>query len=70
MMITIIIIFGVNNELSINIVNNVLTSLSGTSVYYGQLYLSNQTPPAPPSGDGITAKNHLTNDLIWTVITD
>ena len=58
------------NYLPTSEVNNVLINLSGTSVNGGELYLSVQTPPACPTGDGIIAQNHLVNDLGWTVTVD
>jgi len=59
-----------NNLLTQSSVNNLLINLSeNTPQIYGSLNLSNQTPPACPSGDGILAQNYLVNDLGWTVNT-
>ena len=60
-----------NNLLTQYSVNNLLINLSeNTPQIYGSLNLSNQTPPACPTGDGIIAQNHLVNDLGWSVAVD
>jgi hypothetical protein len=59
-----------SNKLSVTSINDVLVNISGTSITNGNLFLQNQTPPACPTGDGIIAKNHLVNDLGWTVTVD
>jgi hypothetical protein len=61
------------NLLPVNNINSILVDLdntsSGFSFFSGTINLSGQTPPAPPSGAGITAKNNLIANFM-TVITD
>lgn len=62
-----------SNQLSISNINSILVGLdnnsAGKTIFSGTITLSAQTPPAPPSGAGITAKNNLIANGM-TVITD
>jgi len=58
------------NKLPVSSINDILISLSNTSITGGFFNSQNQTPPACPTGDGILAQNHLVNDLGWTVVVD
>jgi hypothetical protein len=62
-----------NNLLPVNNINSILIGLdnasAGRTVFSGTITLSGQTPSAPPSGGGITAKNNLIANGM-TVITD
>ena len=61
------------NNLSVATINQILIDLDATSgsktSFSGTINLSGQTPAAPPSGAGITAKNNLIANGM-TVITD
>jgi hypothetical protein len=62
-----------NNLLPVNNINSILIGLdnasAGKTIFSGTITLSGQTPSAPPSGAGITAKNNLIANGM-TVITD
>jgi hypothetical protein len=62
-----------NNLLPVNNINSILIGLdnasAGKTIFSGTITLSGQTPAAPPSGGGITAKNNLIANGM-TVITD
>lgn len=59
-----------NNKLPVFQVNSIIGWINTNhTVSGGQLSLGDQTPAAPPSGTGITAKNALIADG-WTVTTD
>lgn len=58
------------NYLPITIINQILVHLNSETTNYGQADLDGQTPPAPPSGAGITAKTNLQTVKFWTVNTD
>jgi hypothetical protein len=62
-----------NNLLPVNNINSILVGLdnasAGKTIFSGTITLSGQTPSAPPSGAGITAKNNLIANGM-TVITD
>lgn len=62
-----------NNLLPVNNINSILIGLdnasAGRTSFSGTITLSGQTPSAPPSGAGITAKNNLIANGM-TVITD
>jgi len=61
------------NEFPVSVVNQILVDLdtitTGFTGYSGTINLSNQTPLAPPSGTGATAKTSLTTKG-FTIITD
>jgi hypothetical protein len=61
-----------NNKLPSTEVNRVLVEVSSTAIpNVGQVVLEDQTPPAPPSGAGITAKAELEGRSPgWTVTVD
>lgn len=58
-----------SNTLSTAEVNNILIALDATGLLNKFLYLELQTPAAPPSGAGATAKTNLIANG-WTVTTD
>lgn len=58
-----------SNNLSVAYVNAVLIALDTAGQLNGTVNVSSQTPSAPPSGAGITAKNNLIGKG-WTVFTD
>lgn len=61
------------NELPVSVVNQILIDLdtitTGYTGYSGTINLGGQTPSAPPSGAGATAKTSLTTKG-FTLITD
>jgi hypothetical protein len=57
------------NQLSSTQVNNVLAQFVSNGAYSGALNINNQTPPAPPTGQGIIDKATLISRL-WFVGTD
>ena len=57
------------NQLSSTQVNNVLAQLVSNGGYSGILSINNQTPPAPPTGQGIIDKATLISRS-WSVTTD
>lgn len=57
------------NKLSTDSVNDILVLVAGNGVADGFIDLSGQTPTAPPTGAGITAKASLEANG-WTVVTD
>ena len=67
-------LIGTNCNLTVLSVNTMLTDLAGFSVYGGDLDLSGQTPPAPPSTgppNGIAAIAILQAPALgWGVVTD
>lgn len=58
-----------NNKFSSSEVNNILMHFDNSGVTEGQLFLIDQTPGAPPGGDGLTAKSSLELKE-WEVTTD
>jgi len=58
-----------NNQLATAAVNDAVIALAAHGNLNGYCRLDGQSPPAPPSGAGITAINALVADG-WTVITD
>lgn len=58
-----------NNNISTTVVNFILVQFDNSGITNGRLDLNIQTPPAPPSGSGITAKNNLIGKG-WSVSTD
>ncbi len=58
-----------DNNLAISSVNDILTVLDSHGLSNGTLIISNQSPSAPPSGAGLTAKANLIAKG-WTVVTD
>lgn len=65
----ILILFAQSNKIPASQVNAVLIALDAGGVSNGTIQISGQTPAAPPSGAGITAKNNLISKG-WTVLTD
>lgn len=61
--------FIVNNSISTSDVNSILIRLDSAGLSNGIVDTSSQSPAAPPSGAGITAKNNLIGKG-WTVTTD
>jgi hypothetical protein len=57
------------NRLTSSQVNDILVLLDGYGLLAGTFDSSGQTPSAPPTGSGITAKNNLISKG-WTVTTD
>lgn len=57
------------NHIPASQINAVLIALDTAGLSNGTLLLNNQTPTAPPSGAGITAKNNLIAKS-WAVLTD
>lgn len=61
------------NELPVSVVNQILVDLdtitTGYTGYSGTINLAGQTPAAPPSGAGATAKTSLTSKG-FTIVTD
>ena len=61
------------NELPVSVVNQILVDLdtitTGFTGYTGTINLASQTPSAPPSGVGATAKTSLTTKG-FTIVTD
>lgn len=57
------------NQLSSAKVNTILAQLVSNGGYSGILYIPNQTPPAPPTGQGIIDKATLISRS-WSVTTD
>ena len=62
-----------NNALPVAVVNQILVDLdtitTGYTGYSGTINLSGQTPAAPPSGAGATAKTNLIGKG-FTIVTD
>lgn len=58
-----------NNKFSSSEVNAMLVHFDNSGVVNGQLYLAGETPAAPPSGDGLSAKDSLALKN-WAVTTD
>jgi len=59
------------NRLTTPAVNDILIELKNTTSYgAGTGSLSNQTPPACPTGDGLLALYYLTNVNQWIITTD
>jgi len=56
-------------SLPVSAINNMLIQLDAARLVNGQLDCSGQTPPAPPSGAGITAYNNLIAKG-WVIGTD
>lgn len=59
----------VSNSLSTASVNNVLVNLDNAGITNGIVNLSNQSPSAPPTNEGLVAKDNLVAKG-WTVTTD
>jgi hypothetical protein len=57
------------NQLTVSAVNNILIQLDNNGLLNGNCALHNQTPAAPPSGAGATAKANLIGKG-WTVNTN
>ena len=55
--------------LPLTVVNYICIILDGFGLHNGTLHLQSQTPPAPPTGSGVTAKNSLIAKG-WAVTTD
>lgn len=58
-----------NNNFTSSLVNHILIHFDNSGITNGQLFLKNDTPSAPPSGDGLTAKANLIAKG-WDVTTD
>lgn len=61
------------NNISVDVVNDILVGLAINGLLNGYVDLSGQTPAAPPSvgpPDGIAAKAYLSSLLGWTISTD
>lgn len=58
------------NNISSDIVNDILAWVLSNGVSNGILNLSGQTPPAPPTGQGVADKNELILTYNWTLPTD
>ena len=56
-------------NLTTNSVNYILSTLAQNGINNGVLYLNNQTPPTPPTGQGLIDKATL-QSRGWTVYTD
>lgn len=59
-----------NNKLPSTQVNKLLSELVANGINNGTLLINYQTPPAPPTGQGLIDKDTLVNDRGWTVTTD
>lgn len=57
------------NSIPTSQINDILIALDTAGLTNGTLLINNQTPAAPPSGVGITAKNNLIGKG-WAVLTD
>lgn len=60
----------IQNKLPSTQVNKLLSELVANGLFSGTLDVSQQTPPAPPTGQGLIDKDTLVNDRSWTVSTD
>jgi len=58
------------NKLSSTQVNKLLNQAVANGINGGALNISFQTPPAPPTGQGVISKTILVNDRSWSVTTD
>jgi len=62
-------LFVTSNNLSSSAVNTILIDLDNNGLSNGNVQLNGQSPSAPPTGGGITAKANL-QAKGWTVVTD
>lgn len=59
----------IQNKLPSTQINKLLSELVANGLFSGTLYVSTQTPPAPPTGQGLIDKDTLISRG-WTVTTD